>query len=278
MADAASSPPDSQWSRPSNAGPDLMIALQSSLPVALIATPRGEFCVCRSDEMIAEVIRRNDQGFDHLPVIDASRSERKRIIGLLELVKFTDGGPAESSVRDHTVPLTEDNLIGADASILTFVKSADSNPCRLVLSGAEVTGLVSISDIQRLPVRAALFALITQFEMTMAAAIRRECSHLVDWKCRLSEGRLRKLMQKVGDEIAADNYVDDFCSRISPTKRRSSPGVLASSSAGANSRPTSRWRKGCETTSRMPTCMQRRARPPKACVQRFGRLRVGSSG
>jgi CBS domain-containing protein len=210
MADAASSPPDRQWPSRSIAGPDVMVALQNSLPVALIATPRRELSICRSDETVAEVIRRNNEGFDHLPVIDGSRNERERIIGLIELVKFTDGRSAVGSVRDHAAPLTEDNLIGADAGILTFVKSADSHPCRLVLSGAEVTGLVSLSDLQRLPVRAALFALTTQFEMAMTAAIRRECAHLVDWKSRLSEGRLQRLMQKASDANAADNYVDDL--------------------------------------------------------------------
>ena len=93
-ADAASSPPDRQWPSRSIAGPDVMVALQNSLPVALIATPRRELSICRSDETVAEVIRRNNEGFDHLPVIDGSRNERERIIGLIELVKFTDGRSA----------------------------------------------------------------------------------------------------------------------------------------------------------------------------------------
>lgn len=146
MAEAAASLPGSQWSSRSIADPDLMVALQDSLPVALIATPRREFCVCRSDETVAEAIRLNKEGFDHLPVVDASRDGRKRIVGLVELARLTDGRPADSPVRNHMAPLTEDNLIGADASILAFVRSADTSPCRLVLSGSEVTGLVSLSE------------------------------------------------------------------------------------------------------------------------------------
>jgi hypothetical protein len=58
--------------------------------------------------------------------------------------------------------LPEENLIGADAGILSFVKGADRRGCRLVMSGAEISGLVSLSDLQKLPVRATvLFALIT---------------------------------------------------------------------------------------------------------------------
>jgi len=49
-------------------------------------------------------------------------------------------------------PLSEDNLIGADAGILAFVKMADRHSCRLVIAGSEITGLVSLSDVQQLPV------------------------------------------------------------------------------------------------------------------------------
>ena len=41
--------------------------------------------------------------------------------------------------------------------LLDFVRTADEHSCRLVVDGGRVTGLVSLSDIQKLPVRAALF-------------------------------------------------------------------------------------------------------------------------
>src|SRR5215831_9169997 len=94
-ADDAPSPSSSQWSSQSIADTDLMVATQNSLPVALIATPRRKFHFCRTDDTIAEAIRHNNEGFDYLPVIDASRSERERIIGLIELIKFSDGRPVD---------------------------------------------------------------------------------------------------------------------------------------------------------------------------------------
>ena len=64
-------------------------------------------------------------------------------------------------VSDVMRPLSEGNLLGADASILTFIRYADHQKCRLIVSGHEISGLVCLSDLQRLPVRAALFGLVT---------------------------------------------------------------------------------------------------------------------
>jgi hypothetical protein len=199
-----------EWADRSAATPNLMTALQDRLPVALIVTPRHALRTCRSDEALAEVVARNGEGFDYFPVVEAVQPGPERIIGLIELVPYMNGETAGGLVRAHMRNLSEDNLIGADAGILSFVKRADCHGCRLVMSGAEISGLVSLSDLQKLPVRAALFALITHAEITMAEAIRREFNGSEEWKTRLSECRLLGLMRKQGVAKAADNLVDDL--------------------------------------------------------------------
>jgi hypothetical protein len=176
----------------------------------IIATPREALASCRSDATLAEVMARNHDGFDYFPVIDADQPEREQVIGLVELVPYLRGKKPEGVVNEHLWRLCEDNLIGADAGILTFVKAADQYPCRLVMSGTEISGLVSLSDLQQLPVRAALFALITHIEMTMADAIRRDCDGSDRWKRRLSKDRLDKVESKQKATIAADNDVDEL--------------------------------------------------------------------
>lgn len=128
------------------------------------------------------------------------------MIGLVEIAPFETGTAPEGRVRDHMAPLSEQNLIGADASILSFVRDADQHRVRLVVSGRHISGLVSLSDLQRLPVRAAIFALVTHFEMVMADAIRREFAGTQDWLARMSEGRRVKL----GDEILRSKTDDTF--------------------------------------------------------------------
>jgi hypothetical protein len=152
--------------------------------------------------MIADVIVRNaaDQ-FDHIPVVDDNR-----IVGLLDLVPFNYGEPAHGKVSGRAAPISEENLIGTDAGILSFIRDADAQSCRLVGSRREIAGLVTLSDLQRLPARAALFAMITYLEMTMAAAIRREAER--DWISRLSGDRQNKLRDEVSKAKSSDSFVD----------------------------------------------------------------------
>jgi CBS domain containing-hemolysin-like protein len=134
-------------------------ALQKGLTVDLIATKRSSFETCAHDEMLSTVVERNrHNGFDFLPVIEAATG---RIIGLIEIAPLMKRRIADRRVSTVMRPLSEENLLGADASILTFVRDADHQKCRLIVSEHEISGLVSLSDLQRLPVRAALFGLVT---------------------------------------------------------------------------------------------------------------------
>lgn len=187
-----------------------MAALQGRLSVALIATPRDALCTCDVDEPLSAVMARNSEPFDFFPVTRTTPAEDQRIVGLLDLVPYLHGKPAEGIVRDQLIPLSEEYLIGADAGILDFVRNADSHRCRLVLSGSQVSGLVNLSDLQKLPVRAALFAMVTQLEMTMAEAIGREFRGSDGWKQRLSCDRLEKVTQQRERVKADDNLVDEL--------------------------------------------------------------------
>jgi len=183
---------------------------QDGLPVRLIATPRSALKTCRTDEKLVRVVERNVEGFDYFPVIDAAGDTRETIVGLIELVPFMQGEPPRGRVRDWMGPLSEDSLIGADASILAFVREADRHRCRLVVSGSEVSGLVSLSDLQRLPVRAALFAMITHAEITMASAIRREFNGSDAWIERLSPSRRSKIEDEKKRSATEDTFVDNL--------------------------------------------------------------------
>jgi hypothetical protein len=186
-----------------------MARFHDGLPVRLIATPREEFRTCRTDEPLAQVVESNTEGFDYLPVTAHGSGGEERIVGLVNLVPFLkQEEPAVGLAGERMQPLSEDNLIGADASILAFVRGADRHGCRLVVSGAKVTGLVSLSDLQKLPVRAALFAIITQAEMTMANAIRREFGGLNAWMDRLSADRQGKIRCEYRKAASDDNAVE----------------------------------------------------------------------
>ena len=67
--------------------------------------------------------------------------------------------------------MTEELVLGADGGVLDFVIEADRHPLKLIIQANEVAGLVSQSDLQQLPVPAALFLLLTSFKMATVQLI-----------------------------------------------------------------------------------------------------------
>ncbi len=181
-------------------------ALQAGLTVNLIAIARADFVTCGMNERLAQVIKNNSQNqFDFLPVTEVADGG---IVGLLELTSYRHSALVDRSVGEAMRPLSEENLIGADASILEFVRDADRRRCRLVVSANQISGLVTLSDLQRLPVRAALFGLVTHLEILMAEVIRREFKGTWEWMKRLSEERQQKLRNELEKAQKRDGLVD----------------------------------------------------------------------
>jgi CBS domain-containing protein len=202
-----------QWAKHSigNEPHVILEALQRGLTVSLIATVRKDLVTCAMDQTLAKVVKDTSQNqFDFLPVTEAAINgiASRRIVGLLEIASYRGGATVDSSVAEAMRFLSEENLIGADASILEFVRDADHRRCCLVVSGNQISGLVTLSDLQRLPVRAALFGLVTHLEILMAEVIRREFKGSGEWLKCLSDGR----QQALGDELeraqARDGLVD----------------------------------------------------------------------
>jgi CBS domain-containing protein len=185
-------------------------ALHSGLTVQLIATNRDDLVTCKSDETVSAVVDRNTEQYDFIPVISAEGPAGEVIIGLFHAEQFRSTPRSNNSVEQHLLPLSEDYLVGADASILDFVTDADSKPCRMVLSGPRITGLVSLSDLQKLPVRAALFALVTGFEIVMLEAIRRRFARDEGWMAYLSDGRRELIKREIADSKKEDAFVNSL--------------------------------------------------------------------
>lgn len=184
---------------------DVFTVLHSGLTVDLISTPAGLLATCSQDEAVSDVVERNPDDFDFIPVVD----ENRRFIGMFN-ASAQRGRRTLATVSQCFVPLSEKYLIGADASILDFVLDADQRPCRLVISGAKIVGLVSLSDLQRLPARAALFALITGFEITMTDFIKKNYPEEATWLQLLGSKRRQKIRDEISKVRADDGYVESL--------------------------------------------------------------------
>lgn len=210
---------------------DVFETLHSGLTVKLISTPRDELTTCKRSDLVSDVLGANSDDFDFIPVLDDSSSE-SRFVGLFPAAASRKRGISEGLISSYYLPMAEGHLIGADASILDFIVHADTRPCRLVVSGAQIAGIVTLSDLQRLPVRAALFALITGLEMTMTDFIKATLPKEKMWMALLKPTRLEKIQQQVAIAQNKDAFVDtllytQFCDKAEILKQSISVDMSA---------------------------------------------------
>jgi hypothetical protein len=188
-----------------NSASDPLASTQAGLPISLIATDRAALLTCSPRDEVCEVVRRYAD-FDHIPVTEDGRPE-SRVLGLLDAHKFRVSKSPEI-VETVYVTLREQHLIGSDAPIIEFILDADERDCRLLVSGKSISGLVTLSDLQALPVRAALFALVTRLEILMTETIKKKFEGGDAWITRLSDDRQQKLRDRIEVAKAGDAYVD----------------------------------------------------------------------
>lgn len=178
----------------------IMSSVERGLTVGLIATfePLG---FCEAGDDLRKVANRKDlQEFDHVPV-----KENGAVVGFLERTSLDS--TSSGTVREAMTPLHGNLLISSEAGILSYIEHAGRLPCRLVLSQNGVDGIVTLSDLQKLPARPALFLLITHLELLMTEWIRRSGSEQTWLNC-LSPGRREKVEHK-WNELQANNLAID---------------------------------------------------------------------
>jgi hypothetical protein len=194
------------WASNHDASLDKLRRVQGSLTVGLMMVPRADFLTCSLSQSAAEVKARNEYKYSFLPVVD----DGDRVIGLYNAEQWFASEPQDEMVGADYLALSEDTVIGADASIFDFIRNADEVSTKLVVSGEGVAGLVSLSDIQQLPVRAALFALVTSLKMAMSLAIERRWERPTDWMALLSESGKEGLLTKIENAKQRDGFVSEI--------------------------------------------------------------------
>jgi hypothetical protein len=146
------------------------------------------------------------------------RSE-DRIVGLLPLSEFRTApiDPLGLTAESVMHSLDQSILITSGSSVLRYIEEAEASPCRLVIRGTRIAGIVTISDLQKLAVRPALFVLVTHLELLMAALIRAHFRERADdWLVKLGDrrDRVEQNWQKLKadgleiDLIAATQFAD----------------------------------------------------------------------
>src|ERR1043166_1376370 len=136
-----------------------LAALRAGSTVAMIATPRIEL-KCRRRSRWRDVERDPElEEFDQVPLTDRDGVN-------IEAVYVRANGVVE---------LHENMFMASDAPLISFLESADQQSFRFLLADRSISGLVTLSDIQKLPVYAVLFGLVIAVEMLLADWIRKTC-------------------------------------------------------------------------------------------------------
>jgi predicted transcriptional regulator len=129
-------------------------SLEASVAVRLIATFEPDLIYCEEDDLVSQICESDKyRTFDYLPV-----KSDGRVVGLLSLVNLRNNSYACSDLASKLMKQIDDTiLISSDTGILAFLEHAEEHPCRLVISGVKLDGIVTLSDLQKLPVRPLIF-------------------------------------------------------------------------------------------------------------------------
>lgn len=186
----------------------ILSSLEHGLNVGLIST--FDLACCNADDRLTDVLERQDLvPFDDIPV-----QREDDIVGLLNRTSAKERNGVQ--VQEVMDPLQGNMLISAEAGILSFIESADEAECRLVVRGSRIDGIVTLSDLQKLSVRPAIFLLITHLELLMLAWLREMSQRTSETEVldKLSDGRKEKLGEE-WERLKANNLAID---RLSATQ------------------------------------------------------------
>ena len=208
------------WATPADTTPETVEAMQAGLTVGLIMTPRDKLMTCRPNDCIGCRMAKNVDQFSFLPVVEAGL-----ITGLYHAEHWFDNTPPPGrSIGDdfeRLKGLTEDYLIGSNASILAFIKTGAERPARLVVSGTKIVGLVCMADLHKLPVRAALFSVVTALEMAMADRIADKWQDSDCWLNLLCphrrkdvKGQIRRARERHDPHFVSDIALTQFSDKV----------------------------------------------------------------
>jgi hypothetical protein len=151
-----------------------MVGLETGLQVLHITTFGPQSCA--SNENVSTVLSNPDvKEFDQIPVRRGGR-----VVGVIERASCLSSGLAEECMRT----LDDAMLVSAQTPLTQFIPLLVETPYRLVLGGKEdhgINGIVTRSDLLKLPVRLFAFSLVTHLELLMSEIIHVQFVDKEDW-------------------------------------------------------------------------------------------------
>ena len=166
------------------------------LTVREIMTPRSDFIACLGTETVNDAFRSVPEIYDALPVLAGhDRHDHKAdVIGVIDRRKV-HASAARERVSQHLDEVARDTSISSATPMLDFIRGLRGEPVSLVHDGEDIVGLVTLFDIERLPVRIALFALLIDIEDEIGRLIEFMSPNPSSWQEMMLTAGLKKALQ-----------------------------------------------------------------------------------
>jgi CBS domain-containing protein len=148
--------------------------------------------------------------FDEIAVVDNSRN--REIVGLICLEKISDL-PATGVFDPHVERDLPSISVHMNASVPEMLGRLAQHPTLLVRDGKRVVGLIHRSDLNKQPIRVALYAEVVELEMGLSVLVE-SLVDLDSWiKCLRETSQIkvlgrREVDRRSNNEISALQYLD----------------------------------------------------------------------
>jgi hypothetical protein len=162
-------------------------AMETSFHVRLIGTFKPELVWAPAEADAVTWLTENNPDFDQFPV-----RQDEATVGIL----LRQGDHTGKTVHDTIQPLREGLIVSADMPIADLIPQLRESHYRLILRGGRIDGLVTQSDLLRLPVRMLLFGLISHLELCLRALVRNRAPW-PEWLKRLERGQQKEICRRL---------------------------------------------------------------------------------
>lgn len=189
--------------------------LQSQLTVGQIMTPRNAFVCALQGQSVADAFQDVPDVYDALPVVDGN-DPSDITADVVGIIYRQDGmrAPVRQTVATH-MHEHQGGGVCETMPLLDFATKGSVSKLALVTArnGSDICGLVTIYDLQRLPVRIALFAALTDLEEDIGGLLHRLAPDPSEWG-ELAHDPSGKNAKKIRESIKYADKRDDLGSPI----------------------------------------------------------------
>jgi hypothetical protein len=156
---------------------EVIEAVRTGITVASIATLRAMLVSWQRAHWQDFIDEAKLKDLDHVPVMEGE-----------EIVSLYD------REKGSLMNLSKSMFMASDAGLLSFVENADSRRFAFLVHENRIEGIVTLADIQKLPVYCVLYSILMSVEMLLMELIRRACKDDPDkWMTYLNREARKKI-------------------------------------------------------------------------------------